>query len=371
MNKRNQIVITKLKNKNVLFNLENEKAYDIVVDDYVDDSARVGDIYLGKIKSIVKNINACFVEIDNKELVYLPLEEHFKCEDEILIQIVKTKIKEKKAVASTFIELVGKYSVVTTKGTTKSVSKKLNTEEKAAFEKLLSSYEKVQFGIIIRTNSKNTPYEKVKAEIDKSIQVLDEIVSFQNMRKPFQCLYRAKSNIEKFMDSVDLTKYDRVITDVSEIKDLLGDYCTFYDDTYPIKALLGLEKMLDEALAKKVWLNCGGNIYIERTEALTVIDVNSAKSISQNNSKEKQALKINIEACIEIARQLRIRNVSGIIVVDFIDMKNKASINTLINVLKDELLKDKTKTNFIEITKLNLVEITRAKVNRPLSEIFS
>ena len=140
-----------------------------------------------------------------------------------------------------------------------------------------------------------------------------------------------------------------------------------YTDDFPLTALYHLETILSQALSKTVWLKSGGNLVIEPTEALTVIDVNTAKSVSKKTSEETY-LKTNLEAAGEIAVQLRLRNLSGIMIVDFIDMKEEESRKTLLAALRRAVTADPVKTVLVDMTPLGLVELTRKKIRRPLHE---
>ena len=169
--------------------------------------------------------------------------------------------------------------------------------------------------------------------------------------------------------------FDRLITDLPEIYEELqpvyGEFVQYYEDeSYPLDKLLGISSKLAKAFEKKVWLKSGGNLVIEPTEALTVIDVNTGKAVDGKRKKETTFFKINCEAAMESARQIRMRNLSGIILIDFIDMKEKENIQKLMHLLRTELAKDMTKTVLVDMTKLGLVEITRMKKSPPLREVL-
>jgi ribonuclease G len=144
----------------------------------------------------------------------------------------------------------------------------------------------------------------------------------------------------------------------------------WYDKELPLRAVYECQKHLDEALSKYVWLKGGGSLVVEPTEALTVIDVNTGKSIRDNKSKEEHVTKTNLIAASEIARQLRLRNLSGIIVVDFIDMAKPEHKDMVMRRLEEELAKDSVKTTLVDMTQLGLVEITRHKIKKPLHEQY-
>ena len=147
------------------------------------------------------------------------------------------------------------------------------------------------------------------------------------------------------------------------------DNLEFYEDSnYPLEKLAGIKTKLDKALSKRVWLKSGGNLVIEPTEALTVIDVNTGKAIEGKRNKETTFFKVNCEAAKEAARQIRLRNLSGIIIIDFINMKNSDNNLALLHSLREWTADDPVTTKVIDMTPLGLVEITRKKIHMPLSE---
>ena len=170
------------------------------------------------------------------------------------------------------------------------------------------------------------------------------------------------------------------MTDDKEIYDTIHAYLlnfqpsdvaklVFYNDSMlTLNHLYGIETKIEKALQEKVWLNSGGYLIIQPTEAMNVIDVNSGKAIAGKKNTERHFLKINLEAAVEIAKQIRLRNISGIIIIDFIDMEEEASKKELIETLEREIKKDSVKTVFVDMTKLNLVELTRKKMRKSLAE---
>ena len=188
-------------------------------------------------------------------------------------------------------------------------------------------------------------------------------------------MYREASFYLKYIRSLELSNFERIVTDLQsvyeELYPIYGDKVELYsDDSYSLDKLLGISTKLLKANEKKVWLKSGGNLVIEPTEALTVIDVNTGKAVDGRRNKETTFYKINCEAAIEAARQIRMRNLSGIILIDFIDMKEQEHVEELMQLLRMKLSEDKVKTVLVDITKLGLVEITRMKKNPPLREVL-
>lgn len=230
--------------------------------------------------------------------------------------------------------------------------------------------------MILRTSAKTASEEEIRKECTGLLKQMHELMDYSEYKTRFSCLYREASFYLKYIRSLELSNYERIVTDLQsvyeELHPIYGDKVELYsDDSYSLDKLLGISTKLLKANEKKVWLKSGGNLVIEPTEALTVIDVNTGKAVDGRRNKETTFYKINCEAAIEAARQIRMRNLSGIIVIDFIDMKEQEHVEELMQLLRMKLSEDKVKTVLVDITKLGLVEITRMKKNPPLREVLS
>lgn len=356
------------------------------------DAPRVGAIYCARVASVVKNIQAAFLDIGNGGTVYYPLnqKQHFfltrqgrevpKAGDEILVQITKEGIKTKAPVASGEIAIHGKYLVVIYGGSgTVSMSKKIPRDDKSQSLMERITYEARQgFRYILRTESYITDIGIVCQELQQLTKQLTDIVGKAPYRKVPCCMYGAKSDVQEWLQEYDNGRIERIQTDsrecyqqiISELAMKQGmhpEIMLYEDPTVSLWNLKELQKEVEHALQKRVWLKSGAYLIIEQTEAMVVIDVNTGKAIEGSRDKETHVLWINKEAAREIARQLRIRNLSGIIMVDFIDMK-KESNEELITCLKEELQKDRIPVTFVDITKLGIVELTRKKIRKSLKE---
>ncbi len=369
MTGRNQIVITKHKDILHMLYMKDEKVYDILAgDDKSNGGPCVGDIYMGKVKNIVQNINAAFVEVKKDTPCYLSLAEcgdrTIKCGDDIMVQVVKSPIKSKQAVLSVYPELAGQYCVVTTKNRTKNISRKIEDPDKRDhLKELLNEYISEEYGIVLRTNAAHASDEVIIEECHRLLEELHDITSHGKYKKSYTLLRQADPFYLSYIRGCAPCEWDRIITDIKEVHDelagLYGDQVVYYDDpSYPLDKLLGISSKLKKATERLVWLDSGANLIIEPTEALTVIDVNTGKAVDKKRHKESTFYNINCEAAVEAARQIRIRNISGIILIDFIDMKDKSNQASLMDILRRELKQDKTKTVLVDITKLGLVEIT-------------
>ncbi len=381
MTNRSQIVITKVQDKTILVSMHNDKLYDVLVENEENTSGNVGDIFVGKVQNVVDNIHAAFVEFEKNKVGFLPLSEcqgkTVKAGDEFVVQIKQAAVKTKQPVLTIFPEIAGRFAVVSTKSKTKGVSKKIIEEEKKKeLYKILEDFCEDPYGVILRTSAKTASEEEIRKECTGLLKQMHELMDYSEYKTRFSCLYHEASFYLKYIRSLELSNFERIVTDLQsvyeELYPIYGDKVELYsDDSYSLDKLLGISTKLLKANEKKVWLKSGGNLVIEPTEALTVIDVNTGKAVDGRRNKETTFYKINCEAAIEAARQIRMRNLSGIIVIDFIDMKEQEHVEELMQLLRMKLSEDKVKTVLVDITKLGLVEITRMKKNPPLREVLS
>ena len=381
MTNRSQIVITKVQDKAILVSMHNDKLYDVLVENEENTSGNVGDIFVGKVQNVVDNIHAAFVEFEKNKVGFLPLSEcqgkTVKAGDEFVVQIKQAAVKTKQPVLTIFPEIAGRFAVVSTKSKTKGVSKKIIEEEKKKeLYKILEDFCEDPYGVILRTSAKTASEEEIRKECTGLLKQMHELMDYSEYKTRFSCLYHEASFYLKYIRSLELSNFERIVTDLQsvyeELYPIYGDKVELYsDDSYSLDKLLGISTKLLKANEKKVWLKSGGNLVIEPTEALTVIDVNTGKAVDGRRNKESTFYKINCEAAIEAARQIRMRNLSGIIVIDFIDMKEQEHVEELMQLLRMKLSEDKAKTVLVDITKLGLVEITRMKKNPPLREVLS
>lgn len=353
----------------------------------------IGDIYLGRVNKILSNMNACFVQIGGKEEVFLPFDEikaPFKSGDYILVQIKKEASKGKQALGTTKLSLSGLYCVVNCEAYSIEVSSKLNKEQRLYWKQSLkaalnsndiSSEDKEilqKYCFIARTNiAEASDISEVISEWILLAKKLDFILEKGKHQSLYSKIYSEEKQYLNYIKNVSQSNLEEIITDNVDVYNELHhlfqenseiqEKLRLYQDTFSLAKLYSLEAKLTEALSKKVWLKCGGFLVIEPTEALTVIDVNSGKFEKKGDS-ETYYKKVNEEAAVEIARQLKLRNISGIIIVDFINMSSESNQTSLLDNLARLVSKDKVKTHIIGMTSLGLVEITRAKVERPLWE---
>lgn len=353
-------------------------------------SIEIGEIYIGKVKNIVENIQAAFVEVSPGIVGYYSLKtntNHFFVRptqrklcagDEILVQVERGSIKSKAPVLTSRIQLQGESIVLLANYHFIGISKKIHSEHvrtklHAFAEELIQEH---PHGIIFRTQSEDLDFEKIKAEYERLLVDYNHIMSTYTYRTCYSKLYSMPQNWLNYVHAKAEEAF-RILTDIPEIYQTLStdeeirlspSVCKIYTDTdYPLIKLKSLETKMERALSKNVWLRSGASLVIEPTEALTAIDVNTSKS-EIRKKHEEAFLEINLEAAHEVFKQIRLRNLSGIIIVDFINLSNKAYNDQLMSELRRLAQKDPVQTNVIEMTALGLVEITRKRTYRPLYE---
>lgn len=381
MNDRKQIVITRLQEKVVMLYMENEKIRDVLVgENEPEQSIEVGDIFVGKVQNMVENIKAAFIEIQKDVIGFLPLSEcrdkKIKGGDELVVQIKKAAVKTKQPVLTIYPEIAGRTLVVSTKSSTKGVSKKITSQERQGqLRELLTEFEQEPYGLILRTSAETATDEEILSECQSLLQEMHELMEYSSYKTCFCRLRKETAFYLKYIRSCSLENLDRIITDLpqvyEELNPLYGSLVQWYEDeSYSLDKLLGISSKLTKAFEKRVWLKSGGNLVIEPTEALTVIDVNTGKAVEGKRNRETTFFRMNLEAAEEAARQIRMRNLSGIILIDFIDMKKREHNQKLLEFLREKLAEDQIKTVLVDMTKLGLVEITRMKKNPPLREVL-
>lgn len=373
-------ILTKINNLMMGFLFEDGKASDIRC--YEEDSI-LGNIYVGRVSNIVKNINAAFVDIKKGLSCYYPLEEYtgngLKVGDLLTVQINKEPIKTKQPSVTTKLSMAGEYILVHQDDTIGVSAKIGDTSERDRLKdivgKAIADFKAKQksgdtvYGGIIRTKASGVSEDDLYNETISILCKLDEAIYKSKYATGYSCMYEKMPEYLTDIDGEDA----EIITDIEEVIDKCREYGIrepkLYNDTMiSIKACYSLDTIIEKALNKKVYLKSGAYLIIEPTEAMTVIDINSGKAI-KGSVKEDKILSINEEAAREIGRQLRLRNISGIIIVDFISMKNSHYNELLMNTLKEAVYNDSVSTIVVDMTKLGLVEMTRKRIRRPLYEL--
>lgn len=374
----------------------------------------LGNIYIGKVKDVADHVDAAFVEIAPGKRCFLSRSDLKQplftkkigkkpiCQDEeLVVQVVRDAVKTKAPEVSTNLNLEGQFLVLTTGNTKLGVSKKLpkdvaqNLEEaflrgveaasrnRAASGGAESTFANdgsgsdglgSKFGCILRTNAAEAVMEEILAEYEALRSQYLALAENARHRTAYSLLRQAKPFYLKELEGIPREEAAELVTDCADVYQAILELPRFrdavrlyQDDSYPLYKLYSLEKHIQEACSERVWLKSGAYLVITPTEALTVIDVNSGKQ-SKGKSAKENFRKINLEAAVEIARQLRIRNISGICVVDFINLDSKEEEAELMGHFRHALKEDRVPVQLVDITKLGLVELTRKKVKRSLAE---
>lgn len=356
----------------------------------------LGNIYTGRVKNIVKNINAAFVEIGEGILCYYSLNENknhifltpkktdkLVAGDEILVQISRENIKTKAPTATAQLTINGKYLILTAGKNRLGVSNKItDVKKREALKEAVRPYLKDDLGFIIRTNCQYAKIGEIEQEALTLSSQYRELIETAKYRQSHTLLYRAPSGYLSQIKDLNAVSLQKIVTDSREIYETTAEYLkkyqpedvdklSFYEDPLiSMCALYHLKKSVEDAFHERVWLKSGGYLVIQPTEAMTVIDVNTGKALNKKKMEE-HFLSINLEASKEIAHQIRLRNLSGIILVDFIDMEKEENREYLKRELTLLLEKDRIQTTLVDITRLNLVEITRKKTKKPIYEQLS
>lgn len=356
----------------------------------VSKSSVLGNIYIGRVENIATNIQAAFVNIAKGVSCFLPLEEAKNAiftrkngkkalciGDELLVEVTRESQKTKPPSVSANLNFPGKYLILTTGNRLLGISKKLPAAERERLQQLLKQQMTEEFGIVVRTAAKDASDEEILGELKTLTCQFHACLHGAMHRTAFTLLREAPPFYLQFLQNCDLTEVQKITTDLPDVHNVLLEHfqntpeaeklCLYTDAQVSLFALYSLTHELARTLNRQVWLPSGAYLVIDPTEALTVIDVNSGKNIKKK-AREELIFSINVEAAREIARQLTLRNISGICIIDFIDMKEKEHREELMHILRMELKKDKVPATLVDITRLGLVELTRKKVQKSLKE---
>lgn len=367
----------------------------------------VGNIYRGKVSSVLPGMQAAFIDIGHEKNAFLyvgdaiaqkeyveeddedlqnykeyNIEDILRPGQEITVQVVKEPIGTKGPRVTTHITLPGRHLVLLPNADYVGISRRIEVEEER--NKLKKIAEKIKpkgVGLIIRTVSEGKEAEDFNHDLSFLLKLWDSIKQKETsgpvprcIHKDVNLIYRAvrdlfTRDIAKFIIN-DRQQYLNVLELVDMISPALKMRVEYFSKSYDLFEYYQIDTKIAKALTRKVWLKSGGYLIIDQTEALTVIDVNTGKFVGGSNL-EDTVLKTNIEAAKEIAKQLRLRDIGGIIIIDFIDMHEQEHQKMVLDVLKQALKKDRTKTTVVGMTGLGLIEMTRKKVRQGLSSVMT
>ena len=373
---------------------EDGRAVEIHADSRTD-GLKPGDICIGRVERVAANTGACFVEVARGIKGYLPLDDlaaprytrkgsspKVQQGDELIVQVSREAFGTKGMSLTTKLQLSGRYLLLEMSGTGLGISRKIQEERRRALRDHLFSEQTLEemrqqlgsCGVIVRTNAEHAPDEEIRKELQNLTAAMHQLLLTAPYRPAYTVLLRQPDRWLKRIESVQAEKLEEILTDDRNLYEALEDYLPpylkeklrFYQDPMiSMHNVFSLTRELSRALCRKVNMKSGANLVIEQTEALVSIDVNSAHSIN-GRDKEKAVLKVNMEAAEECARQIRLRNLSGMILVDFINMEEKESYDQLMRYLAQSTAQDPMQVKVEDLTALGLVEMTRKKVEVPL-----
>ncbi|MFN3346674.1 MAG: Rne/Rng family ribonuclease [Candidatus Bipolaricaulaceae bacterium] len=365
----------------------------------------VGNIYKGKVETVLPGLGAAFVQVGEKKPLFLaahelhegilrakgfepgrgvpPIQKLLKPGESVLVQVRRDEVGEKNAQGTTKISLPGRFWVFLPTEERVSVSRRIEEREIVKRLKQLAHELKPQgAGLIARTAARSASREDLERDLQNLLNTWKEITTQAQKSSAPKLLYRPPDLVQTVVRDRFLDDVDSLIVDDEETHERILKYLEelhlrklkgrvrLYRGAVPLFVRYGVEEALKEALQRKIALKGGGFITVDETEALTAIDVNTGSDVRHKN-QAAAILNTNLEAARLIPRLLRLRKISGIIVVDFVDMANEKDREKVIEVLKEELKKDRVPADFIDITKLGLVEITRKKEGESLSTLLS
>ena len=351
----------------------------------------LGNIYIGKVKNIQKNIQAAFIEIENGIMCYYSMAEKaspcfvnvkknnvLKIGDEMIVQVSKEGIKSKLPYVSSNLNFTGRYLVLTSERKELGFSGKLKKEEKKQIREILKDKIPENVGIIVRTNCRDAQEEEILHELEELMKRYEAVLQKGKSRVCFSVLEKSMPEYVQILQNLYSQDLEEIVTDKQELYECAVQYLKGYkqqekivryyeDKLLPLYKLYNLQKAFEQAQNERVWLKSGGFLVIQQTEAFVCIDVNTGKCTSKKDMQDTFR-KINLEAAKEIAWQLRLRNLSGIILIDFINLERAEDKEELMQTLQKYLWQDSIKGTVVDMTELNIVEVTRKKVKKSLAE---
>ena len=385
-----ELIIKSKDNSKIIMLVENG----ILIEKYEENEEKKrieGNIYIGKVQNVLPGMQAAFVNIGENKNTFIHLKDILPKQDStvittnsedkninikdvikpgmpILVEVKRDSTVKKGARVSTHISIPGRFIVFMPNTPFITISQKINQSSEK--ERLMGIVKKLlpeDTGAIIRTSAENVNELDIKKDIDRVIKIWNNICNESTEVIP-KLVYKTGGILKKILIDLIDTDLDKIVVDTLELKERVEKVLEEIEGKENIKVEVNdepinyeLDKQLAKAENRKIWLNCGGFITIDKTEALTAIDVNSGKYIG-DDTLEKTVFTVNKEASIEIAKQLKLRDIGGIIIIDYIDMKEEKNKEKIIEILNKELKKDRSKTQIQGFTRLNLLEMTRKHI---------
>jgi ribonuclease E len=358
----------------------------------------VGNIYLGRVQNVLPGMEAAFVDVGRGRNAVLyagevsydedvergerRIEQALKPGQSVIVQVTKDPLRGKGARLTAQISLPGRYLVYVPDGGASGISRRVSEAERERLRRILKKVRPSEAGVIVRTAAEGASEEDLAADLDRLKKIWEQVRRKARRARAPKTLYEEPELEERVVrDVFSPAEFREIVTDSREVYERVSAYLRdvapelvdrlrLHDGPLPLFEEFHVAEQIHKALERKVWLPSGGYLIIDRVEAMTVIDVNTGKHVGKTNLEET-VVGTNLEAAEEIARQLRLRDIGGIIVIDFIDMLFERNRNQVIQTFQEALARDKTRSQVFDITPLGLLEMTRKKVSAGLLEVFS
>jgi ribonuclease E len=359
----------------------------------------VGIVYLGRVQNVLPGMEAAFIDVGKGrnavlyagEVNYSPedlegaaprIEHVLKSGHSVLVQVTKDPIGGKGARLTAQISMPGRYLVLVPNSDITGISRRLPDEERKRLKQILRTIRPEGHGVIIRTAAEDADEEALAADLTRLLEEWKAIEKKAKRAKAPAMLYEEPElTVRSVRDLFTDEEFRELVTDSSRVYELVTKYLAgiapdllpkvrLHQDKLPVFEEFHVVEQIHKGLDRKVWLPSGGYIVIDRTEAMTVIDVNTGKSVGKTNLEET-VVNTNVEAAREVARQLRLRDIGGMIIIDFIDMLLEQNKRKVVDALREDMAKDKTRSQIFDISPLGLLEVTRKRVSGGLLESFS
>jgi ribonuclease E len=379
----------------------------VLVEHYVaksQDMSLIGNVYLGRVQNVLPSMEAAFVDIGRGRNAVLysgevdwdaaaensadgktqarRIELALKPGDKVLVQVTKDPIGHKGARLTSQVSLPGRYLVYVPNGSMSGISRKLPDTERARLKKILKEVLPENVGVIVRTAAEGATEEQLTLDVSRLTSQWAEISRLIETANAPALLHSEPDLLVKIIRDVFNEDFHKLVIDGDDAQEIIQSYLNGvapdlidrverFEGTNDPFDVYRVNEQIEKALDRKVWLPSGGSLVIDRTEAMTVVDVNTGKFVGSGGNLEETVTKNNIEAAEEIVRQLRLRDIGGIIVVDFIDMVLESNRDLVLRRLVECLSRDRTKHQVAEVTSLGLVQMTRKKLGLGLLETFS
>ncbi len=362
-------------------------------------TSMVGNVYLGRVQNVLPGMEAAFVDIGRgRNAVLYAGEVNYSAEDlegpapriehvlksgqSVLVQVSKDPIGGKGARLTAQISMPGRYLVLVPNSNVSGISRRLPDEERKRLKVIVKKINPEAHGMIVRTAAEGASDEALAGDVARLVAEWDGIEKRAKRAKaPFLLYEEPELTVRVVRDLFNDEEFRELVTDSSRIYELVTGYLRevapdllakvrLHEGKLPAFEEFHIVEQIHKGLDRKVWLPSGGYLIIERTEAMTVIDVNTGKSVGKVNLEET-VVNTNLEAAAEVARQLRLRDIGGMIIIDFIDMLLEKNKKQVVDTIKEAMAKDKTRSQVFDISPLGLLEVTRKRVSGGLLESFS